>query len=217
MPLLGWDAHDPEQTVCFENPALSLSRLSFSFAPPLSFLPFHMFSFRRRSSKKAQDASQIRTSPSLPELNSEGIPWPKNLVDVASIRQTPPPDHPQQGAVKTSFQGVDSSSTIPFHKPFRGSPGKPHDGPIFSLYMSNPPSAFDRHKNEHASISGRYSQKRARVPPTFNLMVSFEDSNIPRPRWKLTCVPGCRSQRHGQDIVVTSAVGNCRRITNRDS
>ncbi|KDQ25742.1 hypothetical protein PLEOSDRAFT_1057992 [Pleurotus ostreatus PC15] len=131
-----------------------------------------MFSFRRRSSKKAQDASQIRTSPSLPELNSEGIPWPKNLVDVASIRQTPPPDHPQQGAVKTSFQGVDSSSTIPFHKPFRGSPGKPHDGPIFSLYMSNPPSAFDRHKNEHASISGRYSQKRARVPPTFNLMVT---------------------------------------------
>ncbi|KAF5382715.1 hypothetical protein D9615_002863 [Tricholomella constricta] len=127
-----------------------------------------MFSFRRKP-RKEPDTTQIRTSPSLPELNSQGIPWPEDLVDVAAIQDIPASDSPQQGAAKSSFQGV--PDPIPFHKPFRGSPGKPKEGgPISSLYMSSPPSAFDNRKSNTPTV-GRYSQRRARVPPTFNLMV----------------------------------------------
>lgn len=132
-----------------------------------------MFSFRRKSSKKEQDSPQIRTSPSLPQLSSPGIPWPENLVDVAAIRHTPPPPGSQhQGAVKTSLHGNDQSP-IPFHKPFRASPGKAQDGrgTISSFYMSSPPSAFDNRKGTAPVSVGRYSQRRARVSPTFNLMV----------------------------------------------
>ncbi|KAF8073708.1 septin family protein [Lyophyllum atratum] len=124
-----------------------------------------MFSFRRKPRK--EDTPRIRTSPSLPELNSQGIPWPENLVDVAAIKQVSA--QPHQGAAKSSFQGV--SDPIPFHKPFRGSAGKPKDGgTISSLYMSTPPSAFEKRKSNTPTV-GRYSQRRARVPPTFNLMV----------------------------------------------
>lgn len=126
-----------------------------------------MFSFRRKS-KSQQEAPRIRSSPSLPQLNSPGIPWPTNLVDVSSIRQE---QHHSQGAAKTSFQGVDDSP-IPFHKPFRASTGKRPDGiPISSLYMSNSPVIFDDWKSTPPKSAGRYSQRRARVPPTFNLMV----------------------------------------------
>lgn len=128
-----------------------------------------MFSFRRKS-KKEPETPRILTSPSLPELNSQGIPWPENLVDVAAIQQMPANDQPQQGAAKSSFHGV--PYPIPFHKPFRGSLGKPKDGStISSLYMSSPPSAFDNKRSTGPTVS-RYSQRRARVPPTFNLMVS---------------------------------------------
>ncbi|KAH0586191.1 hypothetical protein H2248_007450 [Termitomyces sp. 'cryptogamus'] len=103
-----------------------------------------MFSFRRKP-KKQPETPRIHTSPSLPELNSQGIPWPENLVDVAAIQQMPATDQPQQG--------------------------KPKDGStISSLYMSSPPSAFDNKKAAGPTVS-RYSQRRARVPPTFNLMV----------------------------------------------
>ncbi|KAG6830713.1 hypothetical protein H0H87_007300 [Tephrocybe sp. NHM501043] len=119
--------------------------------------------------KKEPDTPRIRTSPSLPELNSQGIPWPEDLVDVAAIQQVPAADQPQQGAAKSSFQGV--PYPIPFHKPFRPSSGKPKDGPISSLYMSSAPSAFDNRKSAVPTI-GRYSQRRARVSPTFNLMVA---------------------------------------------
>ncbi|KAG6884955.1 hypothetical protein C0993_007070 [Termitomyces sp. T159_Od127] len=127
-----------------------------------------MFSFRRKP-KKEPETPRILTSPSLPELNSQGIPWPENLVDVAAIQQMPATDQPQQGAAKSSFHGF--PYPIPFHKPFRGSLGKPKDGTtISSLYMSSPPSAFDNKKSTGPTVS-RYSQRRARVPPTFNLMV----------------------------------------------
>ncbi|KAF9483467.1 septin family protein [Pholiota conissans] len=127
-----------------------------------------MFSFRRKP-KKEPDSPRIRTSPSLPELNSQGIPWPEDLVDIAAIRDSPPPDATQQpqGATKTSFQ---SDAPIPFHKPFRRpSIGAQHEGPISSLYMSGPPATFD--KKAVVPLVGRYSQRRARIPPTFNLMV----------------------------------------------
>lgn len=128
-----------------------------------------MFSFRRKPSK-TEETPRIRTSPSLPTLSSQGIPWPENLVDVEAIRRVDAPETPPaQGAAKVSLQAPDRTP-IPFHKPFRPSPGKPGDGPISSLYMSSPPPAFDNRKSA-APNATRYSQRRARVPPTFNLMV----------------------------------------------
>jgi|ERR1700722_12473843 len=130
-----------------------------------------MFSFRRKGAKKENASPQIHTSPSLPQLNSQGIPWPEDLVDVASIRQTPPPEFTQQGAAKTSFQG--GERPIPFHKPFRGISGKPTDGAtISSLYMSNPPSSFENRRFTTITTASRQSHRRTRIPPTFNLMVS---------------------------------------------
>ncbi|KAJ7250823.1 Septin-domain-containing protein [Mycena haematopus] len=127
-----------------------------------------MFSFRRKPSKPEQP--RIRTSPSLPTLSSPGVAWPENLVDVEAIRQAVPPDIlPAQGAAKTSFQGPERAA-IPFHKPFRASPGTPGDGPISSFYMSGAPPTFDTRKSTAPTVS-RYSQRRARIPPTFNLMV----------------------------------------------
>jgi hypothetical protein len=135
-----------------------------------------MFSFRRKPKK--EDTPRIRTSPSLPELTSQGIPWPENLVDVDAIRQSQQSDVPLQGATKASFRGIDHVPIL-FHKPFRTSPGKSNDGePISSFYMSNSPSAFEKFENRKSQTSGtgRYSQRRARIPPTFNLMAS--NSNI---------------------------------------
>lgn len=126
-----------------------------------------MFSFRRKPSQP--ETPRIRTSPSLPTLSSPGVAWPENLVDVDAIRQDIPTDVPAQGAAKTSLQGPERTA-IPFHKPFRGSPGKPGDGPISSLYMTGQTPAFDNRKSTAPTVS-RYSQRRAKVPPTFNLMV----------------------------------------------
>lgn len=142
-----------------------------------------MFSFRRRSSKRGSedksDGPQLNRSPSLPKLPSQGIPWPANLVDVASIRQDPPlPGESQPGARKTSFQGVDRAP-VSFHKPFRGHAAQSTDsqinngGTISSLYTSNPPSSFEIWKASTMSPpSKRPSQRKTqRLPPTFNLMV----------------------------------------------
>ncbi|KAG7445752.1 septin family protein [Guyanagaster necrorhizus] len=122
-----------------------------------------MFSLRRKATRPIETPG-IRISPSLPELNPQGIPWPENLVDINSIRDDQPPESQSHtGAAKTSF-GREVHSPIPFHKPFR-SPGKPAEGaPISSLYMHPPPSAFK-------TSTTKYSQRRARLPPTFNLMV----------------------------------------------
>ncbi|KAF8903131.1 septin family protein [Gymnopilus junonius] len=127
-----------------------------------------MFSFRRKP-RREPESPRIRTSPSLPELNSQGIPWPEELVDIAAIRQESPPDAiPHQGAARVSFQ---SHSAIPFHKPFRPSTGKPNNGgPISDIYMSGPPATFD--KKVLPPLAGRFSQRRARIPPTFNIMVA---------------------------------------------
>ena len=109
-----------------------------------------MFSFRRKP-KKEPDSPRIRTSPSLPELNNQGIPWPEDLVDLNAIT-------PAQG-----------TPPVPFHKPFRPSQGRRHDVPISSLYMPSPCSTPDPRPAPRSS--GRYSQRRARAPPTFNIMV----------------------------------------------
>ncbi|KAG7088405.1 hypothetical protein E1B28_012402 [Marasmius oreades] len=134
-----------------------------------------MFSLRRKP-KHVHEQPKVRPSPSLPEVHKQGIPWPENLVDVNSIRN----DQDQlngrrvEGATKTSLQGP-PNHPIPFHKPFRPSSGSTvtsanGGGLISSLYMSNSPSAFDNWKNSPAPIP-RYSQRRAKLPPTFNVMV----------------------------------------------
>ncbi|KAF8798961.1 septin family protein [Phlegmacium glaucopus] len=130
-----------------------------------------MFSFRRKP-KKEPDAPRIRTSPSLPELNSQGIlPWPEDLVDIAAIRQTPPDVVTPQGATKISFPGLEQGP-ISFHKPFRQSTEKATDETRKSATFftsKNPPSAFD--KKVPPLSAARLGQRRARIPPTFNLMV----------------------------------------------
>ncbi|KAI0770254.1 Septin-domain-containing protein [Fomes fomentarius] len=135
-----------------------------------------MFSFRRKPNKNADEDHSgppfIRTSPSLPELSAQGIPWPSNLVDLSQLPQELPPP---RGAAKTSFT-TDNATPVPFHKPW-SSPGKATDSsagpPIASLYASHPPSAFETRK---PSIPGsgrhRANQKRNRNPTTFNLMVA---------------------------------------------
>ena len=132
-----------------------------------------MFSFRRKPKKADEDPNGppfIRTSPSLPELSAQGIPWPSNLVDLS---QLPQDAAPPRGAAKTSFS-ADVAQPVPFHKPW-SSPGKATDSPtggppIASLYLSHPPSAFEIRR---PSLQGRTraSQKRSRNPTTFNLMV----------------------------------------------
>lgn len=142
-----------------------------------------MFSFRRRSPKRGpeeqSDEPQLNHSPSLPKLPSQGIPWPENLVDVASIRQDePPPVQSQSGARKTSFQGIDKAPVL-FHKPFRGHAAQSTEsqinngGTISSLYMSNPPSSFENWKGSTLSppFKRPNQRKTQRLPPTFNIMV----------------------------------------------
>ena len=144
--------------------------INYLLTDPLHFIA--MFSFRRKP-KKVPDTPSIRTSPSLPELNSQGIlPWPEDLVDLAAIQQNPQSDVvPPQGAAKISFQR--DQGPIFFHKPFRPST-EVDDGtrkPTVLFMPKNPPSAFD--KTVRPLSAARYSQRRARIPPTFNLMVSF--------------------------------------------
>ena len=157
-----------------------------------------MFSFRLRSTKKQDDRDQprIHTSPSsLPQLRSQGIlPWPENLVDVASIRASTVLEEEaaaqHQGAAKTSFQGAAADRPIPFHKPFQALIGKPvNGGSIPSLYMTNvatfAPSPFvvDNRKSTATSAittAGRQSQRRTRNPPTFNIMASFSFHSLSR-------------------------------------
>ena len=137
-----------------------------------------MFSFRRKPQQPPPEPA-IRTSPSLPELSAQGIPWPSNLVDLS---QLPPaieqPASPPRGAAKTSFSADVRGGHVPFHKPW-SSPGKAADAPagppIASLYASHPPSAFEGRK---ASLGARQrpSQKRNRNPTTFNLMVRVSSS-----------------------------------------
>ncbi|KAH7906014.1 Septin-domain-containing protein [Hygrophoropsis aurantiaca] len=139
-----------------------------------------MFSFRRRPKTADGTGQKLKTSPSLPELHSQGIPWPENLVDVDAIRQSHSPPQQPSGAVKNSLQH-ERGGAIPFHKPFRsqtsGSINASSDAPISTLYMSHghPPSAFDQWRSSTATTgtaaSSRRSHRKHRAPPSFNVMV----------------------------------------------
>lgn len=135
-----------------------------------------MFSFRRKPRTPDCTGSPLKTSPSLPELYSQGIPWPENLVDVTVIRESPLPEpehYPQQGAVKSSVSSSDRAP-IPFHKPFRLIAGQPAENgsKISSMYMSHPPSAFGNWRSSTVPVlTPRRSHRKNRAPPAFNLMV----------------------------------------------
>lgn len=136
-----------------------------------------MFSFRKKPKEEHDYAGPpfIRASPSLPELSAQGIPWPESLVDASILEDIQPPQRPIQGAAKTSLPGGDRTP-IAFHKPlWLSSPaGKsidiPKNGPISDLYVSSPPSAFETRKSM-TNPRVRPGQRRARSPPTFNVMV----------------------------------------------
>jgi hypothetical protein len=125
-------------------------------------------SFRKKSVKEPVQEPVRKTS--LPDITSQDVQWPEDLVDIAAIRHTPPPESQLQGAAPISFQ-PDEPGTTSFHKPFRRFAGRSHDGgdrSISSIYMTHPPSSF------HATSGPptRVGQRRTRVPPKFNLMVS---------------------------------------------
>lgn len=146
----------------------------------------------RSTKKKGQGADDrvVRTSPSLPEMSSQGVAWPSDLVDMASIRHMPQQVGAPPGATKVSFSAQDGNVVIPFHRPFRGSissKSAPNardtvrsTGTIASLYMSppgHPPSAFgtrtqERSGTPHSSRTRHSHSQRKRVAPTFNLMVA---------------------------------------------
>jgi hypothetical protein len=129
--------------------------------------------FRKKTVKEPVDIPTRRTS--LPDVTSQDVQWPEDLVDITAIRLTPPPEPQPQGAapVPISFQ-TDERGNTPFHKPFRQFIGRSHDGgdrSISSIYMSQPPpSAF----LVSSGATARVGQRRTRVPPKFNLMVSRE-------------------------------------------
>lgn len=131
--------------------------------------------FRKKAVKEPLESPPRRTS--LPDITSQDVQWPEDLVDIAAIRHTPPPEPQLQGAapVPISFQ-TDERGSTPFHKPFRQSLGRSTDGvdrSISSIYMTHPPSAFQASLASSAPPA-RVGQRRTRVPPKFNLMVSRE-------------------------------------------
>lgn len=69
-----------------------------------------MFSFRRKKSVHRGGPPYIRTSPSLPELSAQGVPWPEDLIDAAEIPKVVVPPVPQHGAsLGTSCRRCDAS------------------------------------------------------------------------------------------------------------
>lgn len=149
-----------------------------------------MFRTFRKKPRKEESNEALRPSLSLPSLPTSGVAWPEDLVDVRAIRNGQDSAQQQQqsphGATKTSFQFSPSDRVpIPFHKPWPG--GAPPSSPstdnshgpqgISALYMKGPPpSAFDNNKRHSVQSHGsrtRQMQKRAKVAPTFNLMVRF--------------------------------------------
>jgi len=125
-------------------------------------------SFRKKAVKEPVEEPVRKTS--LPDITSQDVQWPEDLVDIAAIRHTPPPEPQLQGAAPISFQ-PDEPGTTSFHKPFRRFAGRSHDGgdrSISSIYMSHPPSSY----HATSGTATRVGQRRTRVPPKFNLMVS---------------------------------------------
>ncbi|KAK7681538.1 hypothetical protein QCA50_015270 [Cerrena zonata] len=91
-----------------------------------------------------------------------------------SLSSTVPPSHkgdsPSKGAERTKFRS-DHGAVPPFHKPWSKGTESPAGGSISSIYMTHPPpSAFENRKGSLFKRS-RPSQRKARNPTTFNIMV----------------------------------------------
>ncbi|KAF9241119.1 Septin-domain-containing protein [Melanogaster broomeanus] len=126
-----------------------------------------MFSFRRRPRANSTTGAPLKTSPSLPELHAQGIPWPENLVDMSALRDTPSPpeQQPYQGAVKNSLHSHDHAPIL-FHKPFRFHSGQQTDAP-----NGNGPTISSLSPSSAGTITNRRTHRKNRTPPAFNLMV----------------------------------------------
>jgi hypothetical protein len=153
-------------------------------------------SFRKKPVKEPVEAPLRKAS--LPDITSQDVQWPEDLVDIAAIRHTPPPEPQLQGAAPVSFQTGERGTTS-FHKPFRRFLGRSHDGgdrSISSIYMSHPPSAFN--PSIASAPTPRVGQRRTRVPPKFNVMVSWVRRQVAAGTNR-SCVGRWRS-RYGQDF-----------------
>lgn len=122
-------------------------------------------SLNRKPKKK--EGPVIRTSPSLPSLHAQGIPWPENLVDIEDVNaarsETPQP--------VPKGSGRQTTASVPFHKPFRSPTPGDNQGPsIASIYTGRTSSTFVR-GGTYPNINSSRSQRR-RVAPTLNVRKS---------------------------------------------
>ncbi|KAI6042688.1 Septin-domain-containing protein [Pisolithus marmoratus] len=139
-----------------------------------------MFSFRRRPKDTSTVTAPLRSSPSLPELHAQGIPWPENLIDVTALRETP-------NVAEREEETTEESSPL-LHYRQQGHQHQQHQyqhypaqngTSISSLYMSSshhPHSAFDQWRSStpastNAPTITRRVHRKNRNPPAFNLMV----------------------------------------------
>lgn len=128
-------------------------------------------SFGKKSRKSKDGGPVLRSSPSLPTLHAQGIPWPENLVDTSLVhaaRQEPvSPIKP--GKSSKSLNGDTANGTRS----------------IASLY-AKASGGFTR---TMAGLTGHgRTQQRKRVAPTLNVRLCWH----PLPLW-LTGVASTRS------------------------
>lgn len=135
-----------------------------------------------KKKKPVPEPVVIRTSPSLPELAQQRIPWPKDLVDLDAVyaEASPSPSEQQAGSrpVRTSFQGV--RGPVPFHKPFRegtttanGTLSPKSVAGLFGSGVPPPPSSFPG-TGARVRAGSNSRGRRNRFAPTFNVMVSLQ-------------------------------------------
>ncbi|KAG8832187.1 hypothetical protein FRC17_001781 [Serendipita sp. 399] len=120
--------------------------------------------------KKKKEEPSIPTSPSLPSVLAQGIPWPENLVDINEV-------HAVRKSVTQTNDG--SKSSVSYHRPFRaGSPSSdgPANGTIASFFTSKGAQIGSYIRSgAHQTLSISRSQRR-RVAPTLNIMVAGPQS-----------------------------------------
>jgi hypothetical protein len=119
-----------------------------------------------RGKSKKKDEGTIKTSPSLPSVLPQGIPWPENLVDINEVKAARKDS--RDGNDKGKNNGGRYTPSIGFHLPFRaGTPdGASPGGGIASLFTSriSTSGGFVR----TGTVSQSRSQRR-KVAPTLNV------------------------------------------------
>ncbi|KIJ54549.1 hypothetical protein M422DRAFT_240616 [Sphaerobolus stellatus SS14] len=137
-----------------------------------------------KKKKPVEQPVVLRTSPSLPVLPQQRIPWPKDLVDLDAVyaEEQPAPLRSEGSRTtsrpsKTSFQGV--RGPVPFHRPFRegttiASLFTPSPSKVAGLFGSGvppPPSSYNAPGNARSRTGSNSRARRAKAAPTFNVMV----------------------------------------------